>query len=131
MAVGFHHVALRYKDEAQLSEAVKFHRDLLGMTEVRRWGEGDKTGVMLDAGDGDLLELFADAKESLPGGVVTHFALCCDDVDGTVSRVRDAGFEIIMEPTDISIPSDPPLPARIAFCRGVGGEEIELFCEKN
>ncbi|MCQ2455882.1 MAG: VOC family protein [Clostridia bacterium] len=131
MTVGFHHVALRYKGVSQLTEAVRFYRDILGMTEVRRWGEGDKTGVMLDAGEGDLIEMFADAGTALPGGVVTHFALCCGDVDGTVSRVRDAGFEIIMEPTDISIPSCPPLPARIAFCRGVGGEEIELFCEKN
>ena len=130
MVTGFHHVALRYRGEAQLQDAVRFFCDILGMTEVRRWGEGDRTGVMLDAGEGDLLELFADAKEALPGGVVTHFALACDDVDGTVARVRNAGFEVIMEPTDISIPSTPAFPARIAFCRGVGGEEIEFFCER-
>ena len=131
MTNGFHHVALRYFGEKQLCDAVGFYTDLFGMKEVRRWGEGDGTGIMLDAGKGALLELFADAKAALPGGVVTHFALCCDDVDGMIARVRNAGAEIIMEPTDISIPSDPPLPARIAFCRGVGGEEIELFCERS
>jgi glyoxylase I family protein len=35
-----------------------------------------------------------------------------------------------MEPTDICIPSAAPYPARIGFCIGPVGEEIEFFQEK-
>ena len=34
------------------------------------------------------------------------------------------------EPKDIEIQSDPRFPARIAFCHGPLGEDIEFFCEK-
>ena len=40
------------------------------------------------------------------------------------------GCAVMMEPTDICIDSQPPLPARIAFFTGPTGEEVELFCEK-
>ena len=44
--------------------------------------------------------------------------------------MRTAGYEVFIEPKDIQIQSDPVFPARIAFCRGPLGEEIELFQEK-
>jgi len=59
-----------------------------------------------------------------------HLALDVDDTDAWVEAVRKAGYEITMEPTDICIKSDPPYPARIAFCIGPVGEEIEFFCVK-
>ena len=46
------------------------------------------------------------------------------------SVLRAAGYKITMEPTDIVIGSTPPYPARIAFCIGPVGEELEFFCEK-
>jgi len=57
-------------------------------------------------------------------------AFAVKDVDACVEAVRAAGYEITVEPNDIVIPSNPPLPARIAFCIGPVGEEIEFFCEK-
>ena len=44
--------------------------------------------------------------------------------------VREAGYEVFIEPRDIVIASEPPFPARIAFCRGPLQEEIEFFQEK-
>ena len=44
--------------------------------------------------------------------------------------VREAGYEVFIEPKDIVITSEPPFPARIAFCRGPLQEEIEFFQEK-
>lgn len=46
-----------------------------------------------------------------------------------MEAVRAAGYEVFVEPKDIEIASEIPFPARIAFCRGPVGEEIEFFHE--
>ena len=56
-----------------------------------------------------------------------NMALAVEDTDACVDAVRSAGYTITMEPTDICIESDPPYPARIAFCIGPVGEELEFF----
>ena len=53
-----------------------------------------------------------------------------DDVDGVIEKVKAAGYEVFIEPKDIVIRSDPPFPARMAFCYGPLGEELEFFQEK-
>ena len=60
-----------------------------------------------------------------------RYILVTEDVDACVTAVRKAGYEVFVEPKDIEIQSDPKFPARIAFCRGPLGEEIEFFCEKS
>jgi glyoxylase I family protein len=114
----------------EYDRTVKFYTETLGMDTVRCWGEGIASGIMIDTGDGSLMEIFADADERLPQGAVRHFALRTDDVDAAVSVVREAGYEVTMEPNDIVIESAVPFPARIAFVIGPAGEEIEFFCEK-
>lgn len=52
-----------------------------------------------------------------------------DDVDACVDAVKNAGYEVFIEPKNIEIASMPVFPARIAFCRGPLGEEIEFFQE--
>ncbi len=52
-----------------------------------------------------------------------------DDVDACVDAVKKAGYEVFIEPKNIEIASMPVFPARIAFCRGPLGEEIEFFQE--
>ena len=52
-----------------------------------------------------------------------------DDVDACVDAVKKAGYEVFIEPKNIEIASMPVFPARIAFCRGLLGEEIEFFQE--
>ena len=84
---------------------------------------------MFDTGDG-IIEVFDDGESPLPQGNIRHFAFATDDVDACVLAVRDAGYEVFIEPNDIEIQSNPKFHARIAFCRGPLGEEIEFFCEK-
>ena len=127
---GVHHIALRCKGMDEFDKTVRFYSETLGMDIVRCWGEGLGSGIMLDTGDGALMEIFADAEERLPMGAIRHFALKAADVDAVVKAVREAGYEITMERNDIVSESEVPFPARIAFTIGPVGEEIEFFCEK-
>ena len=122
---GFHHIALRVKD---CDASLRFYTDGLGFTPAIAWGEGSQRAVMLDTGDGNYFELFAggDGLEK-PEGMILHVALRTDDCDSTFQRAIAAGARVEMEPKDIDIASEPPLPVRIAFCRGLDGETIEFF----
>lgn len=122
---GVHHVCMKCVTAEQFDEVRKFYGEILGLPVVRSWA----AGIMYDLG-GSLLEVFSNGAEALPQGVWQHIALATDDVDACVKAVSDAGYAITIEPKDIVIASEPPLPARIAFCIGPMGEEIEFFCEK-
>lgn len=126
---GLHHSALRCCGEEEMNRAIAFYCDVLGMELVRRWGSGESAGCMISAGD-RLVELFADAQPGRGDGIVDHLALATDDVDGCIEAVRAHGFAVTQEPQDVVIPSDPPFPVRIAFCRGAAGESIEFFQER-
>lgn len=125
---GIHHVALKYDGTAEFEKTLHFYQDVLGLEPVRSWGEGENAGAMLSTGDG-LLEIFASGRK-LPQGAIRHFALRTERVDDCVAAVRAAGYPITVEPKDIVIASNPPFPARIAFCTGPVGEEIEFFQER-
>lgn len=126
---GTHHVALKCKDVKMFEETVKFYTEILGMDKMRSWGEGEKAGTMISTGN-SIIEIFAEGMTADVTGTVNHFALATDDVDACVAAVKAAGYKITMEPVDIEIPAEKPFPARIAFCIGAAGEEIEFFCEK-
>lgn len=126
---GTHHIALKCADEAQYRTAVHFYTETLGMEIVRCWGEGASSAMMVSTGN-SLMEIFAYGAVSGSTGSVNHFALATEDVDDCIAAVRAEGYKVTMEPTDITIASAIPLPARIAFCVGPIGEEIEFFCEK-
>lgn len=126
MITGIHHVALKCKGTEEFEKAVHFYRDILKLEVARTWGEETEAGAMLDTGSG-LIEIFADALDQKEEGAVRHFALETNDVDGCVMAVKAAGYEVFVEPKDIVIPSNPPYPARIAFCFGPVGEQIEFF----
>ena len=123
---GIHHIALKCRGVEEFKKTVHFYRDILGLTVARSWGKAESAGIMLDTGAG-LLEIFANAPDKLSAGALRHMALAVEDTDACVRAVRDAGYKITMEPTDICIESDPPYPARIAFCIGPVGEELEFF----
>ena len=125
---GFHHVAIKV---ANFDKSVEFYTRAMGFTEHARWGEGDARAILLDCGDGNFFEIFAGGPAEAPAsnaGPLLHVALRSDDVDGAIARARAGGAEITMEPKDVTIPSNPPMPVRIAFCRAPGGEVIEFFC---
>ena len=125
MIKGIHHISLKCASNKEYMEELFFYTQILGLEVAREWD----TGMMIDLGN-SCLEIFNNGKEQLPQGVIRHFALAVDNVDYYVEEIRNAGYRIVMEPTDISIPTNPPYPACIAFCNGPIGEEIELFCEK-
>ena len=56
-------------------------------------------------------------------------SLATDDTDACVKAIREAGYKITVEPTDLTIPAETPFPVRIAFAVGPCGESIELFKE--
>lgn len=125
---GIHHVALKCDGTAEFEKTLHFYQDVLGLEPVRSWDEGENAGAMLSTGDG-LLEIFASGRK-LPQGAIRHFALRTERVDDCVAAVRAAGYPITVEPKDIVIASNPSFPARIAFCTGPVGEEIEFFQER-
>lgn len=125
---GIHHVALKCDGTAEFEKTLHFYQNVLGLEPVRSWGKGENAGAMLSTGDG-LLEIFASGKK-LPQGAIRHFALRTERVDDCIAAVRAAGYPITVEPKDIVIASNPPFPARIAFCTGPVGEQIEFFQER-
>ncbi len=127
---GVHHIALQTRDwEASL----KLYRDVLGMTEVTRFTGGDgQTIMLLDAGDGCCLELFeptantptADTPTGPVNDPVTHIALTTTDAHAATERVRRAGYEITVEPKEVTLGS---LEVTLSFFRGPNGEVLEFF----
>ncbi len=126
---GVHHIALKAKGKAAFEKTIHFYHDILGLPIVRTWGSEDEPAAMLSTGDG-MLEIFANAPDELSEGALRHLAFAVEDTDACIEAVRAAGYTVTMEPNDIAIPSTPPLPARIAFCIGPVGEEVEFFEEK-
>lgn len=123
---GFHHVAIRAGD---FEASVRFYGETLGFKEKISWGEGDKRAIMMDAGDGNYMEIFAGGTPGpKPEGAILHFAIRTDNCDAALERARAAGVEVTMEPKSLDIPSRPgPTPVRIAFFKGPDGEIVELF----
>lgn len=131
MITGIHHVSFKCNKGEQLKKIIAFYTEILDMTIVRQWGPDydNPIGIMFDTGNG-IIEVFTNAESDLPQGVIRHFALAVTDVDELAERIEKAGYEVFVKPKDIYIPAENPLIARIAFCYGPLGEEIELFCEK-
>ena len=125
MISGIHHVSLKCGTKEEFEKAKDFYLNVLGFAPVREWPEG----IMIDSGRG-LLEIFSNGPGVKSKGAVRHIAFAADDVDGVIEKVKAAGYEVFIEPNDILIRSDPPFPARMAFCYGPLGEELEFFQEK-
>lgn len=125
MIKGIHHVSMRCSGEEKCAEVIRFYHELLGLPIVHRWGNG----LMFGTGAG-FVEIITNQGGNSAAGAIPHFALATEDVDKYIRIVEAEGYEIITPPKDVVIPSDPPLPARIAFCRGPLGEEVEFFWQK-
>lgn len=121
---GVHHVSLKCQNAAEYEKALAFYCHTLGLPTVRRWDGG----AMLDTGNG-LIEIFAAGGEGPGKGSIRHFAFAAADTDACAHAVQAAGYDVFLGPKDICIPAEPPYPARIAFCTGPLGEEIEFFQE--
>ena len=125
MITGLHHISLKCGTEDEFMKAKSFYLDVLGFKIVREWPEG----AMIGFGNG-MLEIFNNGDGIKTKGALRHIAFATDNVDEIVSKVKGAGYNVFIEPNDIVIRSDPEYPARMAFCFGPLGEEIEFFQER-
>ena len=126
MMRGVHHISLRAPGAGAFEKVLDFYQNVLSCPLVRRWGQGDGQGAMLDLGN-TLLEVTANGGEE-QRGLFAHIAFATDDVDGMIARVRAAGCPVLVEPGDRNLGGDYPI--RIAFCAGPVGEELEFFQER-
>lgn len=125
MIKGIHHISMKCGTKEEFERARDFYLNVLGFSAVREWTEG----IMMDSGNG-LLEIFCNGEGVKTKGAIRHVAFSTDDVDCIIAKVRAAGYEVFIEPKDIVIHSDPEFRARMAFCFGPLGEEIEFFQEQ-
>ena len=125
MFYGIHHISMKCGTAEELEKAKAFYLDVLGFTLDREWPEG----IMIDTGSG-LIEIFSNAAGIRSKGAIRHVAFSVSNVDDIATKVKRAGYEVFIEPKDIVFPSEPELRARMAFCVGPLGEEIEFFQEK-
>ncbi len=122
---GFHHTALRVVD---FDRCLKFYSDL-GLQLARSWGEAPKRAAMINAGDGNYVEMFEGGDPEAPSeGRIIHFALRTDDCDGIHALALQVGATERIAPKHVTIASaQGPLPVRISFVVAPGGEIIEFF----
>jgi glyoxylase I family protein len=125
---GFHHVCLKTRT---WDRTMRFYQEVLGCSVRVAWGEAPKRAVMMDAGDGNYVEVFED-PEYFPGpqGSIHHYALRTTRLDAVLERVRAFGAKVTMEPKDIAIATTNgagTVPVRICFFEGPDGEVVELL----
>lgn len=123
---GVHHIALK-PTPAQYKKVVDLYTNVLGMEVKKSWGDPEMPCLMVSCGDNSCLEIIPNDTQASKGGVLDHLALACDKVDEVIERVREAGYEIAIEPKDMELGGSP---IRIAFFWGPMGEYLELFWEK-
>ncbi len=124
---GFAHIALRCKD---INKSIQMYK-ALGLTEVVRWGEGEKLIVMLALPNGDRIELFANGGDFYsPNGKWQHFAIAVDDVDAAYQAALNAGFKSQVAPKIAPLDSQPyKTTLNVAFVTGPDDESLEFFKE--
>ena len=125
MIKGLHHISMKCNTEEEIKKVKDFYISILGLKIIREWPDG----FMIDTGNG-FIEIFTNADGEHRLGAIRHFALLTDDVDDVAKKVKEAGYEVFLEPTDKVIMSDPEYPIRMAFCFGPLGEQIEFFKER-
>jgi glyoxylase I family protein len=124
---GLHHVTIQTRDwEASL----RLYQEVLDMQVVAEFGPEERRMMLLDVGDGSHIELIAPPADSPAAGGPTesdplvHLALATADAAAAIEPVRQAGYEVTMEPKDVSLNG---LEATVAFFKGPNGEVIEFF----
>jgi len=110
--------------------ALRLYRDVLGMTVVAEFGSPERKLVLLDIGDGSHIELIAPTATTpaigspVANDPLVHLALATPDTAAALEHVRQAGYEITMEPKAVRLGN---IEATVAFFKGPNGEVIEFF----
>lgn len=119
---GLHHVSVQTIDwEASLH----LYITILGMRIALEYEDTDKKLILLDTGNGTILELFApNSKVRKQEGPLTHFALATLDTRESINLIRHLGYTVTMEATDVEMGD---VKSTIAFFEGPNGESVEFF----
>ena len=125
MITGIHHISLKCGTKEAFEKAKDFYLNVLGFSVVREWPEG----IMIDSGAGQI-EIFCNGEGIKTKGALRHIAFATDNTDEMAEKVKAAGYQVFIEPNDITVHSQPEFHARMAFCYGPLGEEIEFFQER-
>lgn len=125
MIQGLHHISMKTTNDDEYAKVRTFYVETLGLSVIKECN----ACILMDTGNG-IVEVFRNSTEPMPQGVIRHFAFAVDDVDASIETVRAAGYAVTVEPKDVQIGGDPAFPARVGFCIGPLGEEIEFFCQK-
>ena len=116
-----HHVKLKCTKDT--FEAVfHFYAEVLGIQVLAK----HEDCAILDTGSG-IFEIFNDAEQLHGTGDFAHVAFFVESVDEAVETVEKAGYKIKEYPVNVMFDRGVPTPARLAFCYGPIGEEIEFF----
>jgi catechol 2,3-dioxygenase-like lactoylglutathione lyase family enzyme len=124
---GVHHITIQTRD---WEASRRLYQDILGMQVVAEWGPEERRMKLLDVGDGSHLELIAPTATSPTVGSPTandplvHLALATADAAASLDLVRQAGYEVTMEPKAVTLGD---LEATVAFFKGPNGEVVEFF----
>jgi catechol 2,3-dioxygenase-like lactoylglutathione lyase family enzyme len=125
---GLHHICVKTRD---WDRTQRFYREVLGFTVRIAWQQAPRRAVMLDAGDGNYVEVFEDPDYvPSPNGALLHFALRTTRLDAVTERVRAFGARVTVEPRSVGIETTNGagiVPVRISFCEGPNGETIEFL----
>jgi glyoxylase I family protein len=122
-----HHVTVQTRD---LEASLRLYRDVLGMEIVYEFGPPAVRIILLDVGDGSHIELWAPIEPpAAPDGPAAndpqfHLALATTNTVAALEHVRQAGYEITLEPTVLDLRTGE---ATIAFFKGPSGEDVEFF----
>lgn len=120
MIKGFAHVAL-YTEKFE--ETISFYENAF---DARNLGyiKTTRRGCWLQIGD-SYLEIFE--SEALPAeGAFKHIAIECDSVDTMIEKTISFGATLYQAARDITLDLNIPKKLKIAFIKGVNGEQIEL-----
>lgn len=132
MIKGIHHVALHCSNIENYRETLDFYENLIGMKVRYSWGEGIYAATMLEI-NGDVIEIFSSGRSSGDIGAINHFCFETDDPIAAVKRVQEAGYPILVPPTNVKLPLTEPeksvLTLTYAYCMGPVGEVIEFYKE--
>ncbi|MCJ7623130.1 MAG: VOC family protein [Anaerolineaceae bacterium] len=126
---GLHHIAIQ---TSLWERSLFFYEDVLGMPVIAKADIPGRKLVHLDIGDGSYIELSTFSGEYREGndisnhGPIIHIGLTTSDVDAAVAQVRQAGFEVTVEPKEMK---SGDLHGRFAFVRGLNNELIEFYQE--
>ncbi len=124
MIKGIHHFSMKCNTKEEFENAVDFYLKILEFNLKYEWPDG----IMIDSGN-CMIEIFKSGDGIKSKGAIRHIALSTDNMNDIIAKIKKSGYNVFVEPKDIIINSVPALKAKIAFCYGPLGEEIEFFQE--